>query len=142
MYKNYEKLFAHLQPAEPPADLFDGVMNSIRKEQRFLMAKRRITLVLVGLLGSIGAYIPAWKIVRVEFTKSGFLQFFSLVFSDFSIVVSNVQDFALVLLESLPVLGVTVFMGSIFLLLAFLKYTVDNLRIIIAFRQRNMNIEA
>jgi ABC-type phosphate/phosphonate transport system permease subunit len=81
--------------------------------------RRRAFRIRIALAGSIGlaalaAFVPAWNFLSSEAAQSGFAQFASLVFSDFSVVTAYWKDFLLSLLESLPVYGSLAVLGSLF----------------------------
>ena len=50
-------------------------------------------------------------IERIEVKQPGFINFFSLMFSDFSSVVTYWQSFAMILLETLPALSLALFLA-------------------------------
>jgi ABC-type phosphate/phosphonate transport system permease subunit len=135
MHKNYEKLFAHLKPLEPPEGLFEKIVYCLREEQRFLNVKRRLVIFSIGLIGSVAAFIPVFKMVRTEFVESGFIQFFSLLFSDFGIVISYWQNFAMTLLETLPITSLILLLAVVLVFLESLKSLVKNIKIIFTSKQ-------
>jgi hypothetical protein len=96
----------------PPEGLLDAIM--LRIEHRH----RRRLYVRVALVGSLmlaaaAALVPAWNFLASEAARSGFAAFVSLVFSDFSVVLTYWNDFALSLLDSLPVYGFVAVLGSL-----------------------------
>lgn len=111
---------------EPPSGLFEKIVNRIHKEQRLLTIRRRIAIFSVGLGGSLVAFIPVFKMLSAELAESGFIQFLSLLFSDFSIVVRYWQSFVPTLLETLPVISLIVFLTIIFVFLESLKFLIKN----------------
>ena len=82
MLQDYEKLFSHIQPLEPPVGLFERIMNRIQIERKLITVKRRVFLFSAGLFLTILAFIPAIKMAWSGLTESGFLNFFSLIFSN------------------------------------------------------------
>lgn len=130
MRKDYEKLLTHFQSAEPPDDLFDKIMSRINLERRLLVIKRRFVIFSIGLVGSIVAFIPVFRMVQTGFNESGFVEFFSLIFSDSGVVISYWQNFTLTLLESLPVMSIAVFLATVFVFLGSLKFLVQDIKII------------
>ena len=106
MRKDYETLFTHLKPQEPPVGLFNKIMARIHEEERLLSIKRRLILFSIPVIISAGAFIPVINAFQAEFAQSGFSHFLSLMFSDFGSVIANWQDFGLTILESLPAMSI------------------------------------
>lgn len=99
---------------EPPKGLFEKIMFRIRKEKKLLTIRRRIVLFSSIMVISIIAFVPAFKAVQKDIIDSGFWQFFSLLFSDFSIVAVYWQNFAMSLLETIPALSLAILFLVIF----------------------------
>ncbi len=121
MPKEYEKL--------PSKDLFKKIMCRIHKEQRLLLFKR-IVVYFFGLAGSIVAFVPAFQMVKTGFFDSGFTRFFSLLFSDFNIVMAHWQNFALALLEAIPVMSIIIFSVIIVVFLESLKFLARDIKVV------------
>lgn len=115
---------------EPPIGLFEKIISRIHRERRILTIKRRIIIFSVGLVGSLAAFFPALKMVSAELSSSGFNQFFSLIFSDFTVVMRYWQSFVMTLLETLPVMSLMVLLAVIFILLESSKYLAKNVKAI------------
>ena len=122
MQKNIEKLFTVLHAKNPPAGLFKKIMLRISREADLAAMKRRFALFALLLASSVAALIPSFKFAETEFSRSGFADFFSLIFSNSREVLAALPSYALALLESLPVLGSAIFLAAIFLFLQSLKY--------------------
>jgi hypothetical protein len=103
--------------SEPSPELFIKIMKRIRREERFLAFKKIGALSTILALSLI-AFIPAIKMLAQELESSGFIQFASLLFSDFEIVKSYWQSFSLTLLETLPALSLIL---CLVILLTFLQ---------------------
>jgi len=131
MRKDYEKLFSHLKSPEPPDGLFEKIMLRLHKERQLLTLKRRLTIFSVGLIGSAVAFIPAFKMVQAGFIESGFMDFFSLLFSDTGIVMAYWQNFALSLLETLPVLSLMALLATVLVFLESLKLLARDIKILL-----------
>lgn len=130
MNKDYEKLFSQLETPEPAAGLFDKIIQRIRREQRLLVIKRRLVLFSVGTLGSVVAFIPVFRLVQSGLAESGFMEFFSLIFSDLGLVTAHWQNFVLALLESLPVMSVVMFLAVIFIFIESLKFLTRDIKVV------------
>jgi hypothetical protein len=129
MSQNYEKLFAKIKPNEPFPGLLETVVNRIEKE-RGISIRRRIFIFTASAIFSVIAFIPAFQSVHSEFVDSGFTRFFSLLFSDFEIVVAYWQSFAMSLLETLPIMGLLVLTSVSLIFLESMRLLVKNINII------------
>ncbi len=110
--------------------LFEKIMARIAAEKLLLSAKRKMILIYFGIAGSLAGFYFAFKAAREGIIESGFLQFLSLIFSDFSVVVSNWQTFALSLLEAIPVVSLAMIFAAIFSFLIFIKFLAKYLKLI------------
>jgi hypothetical protein len=120
---NDEQLFSYL---------FEKIICRIQKEKRMLNLKRRLAFFSVGLLGSITAFIPTFHLVQHGLAESGFIKFFSLLFSDIRTVMSYWQNFVFALLESLPIVSIAALLATIFVFLESVKFLVQDIRVILA----------
>lgn len=114
---------------EPPAGLFEKILNRIHKEER-LFVLRKVVLFSITFTGSVIGFIPALKMLISDFTQSGFLRFFFLIFSDFSSVITYWQSFTLILLETLPALSLVLFLTVLLVLLQSVKSLTRDVKII------------
>jgi hypothetical protein len=130
MRKDYEKLFIHLEPPEPPAELLGRIMARIHEEERLKSIKKRLFLFSTTVLVSAIAFIPATNAFWDGFAQSGFLQFISLLFSDFGLIIDDWQNFGLAILESLPVMSITAFLFTAFISLWSLKHLVQAIKVV------------
>jgi hypothetical protein len=121
MRYNHKHLLSQFVSPEPPDDLFMKIMRRIKEEQQLTKLKQKLAFVSFILIGSAAAFIPVFRMAQTEFSQSGFLQFFSLIFSDFGIVMSQWRSFAFALLESLPVVSLMALLSLIFVFLTSLK---------------------
>lgn len=119
---------------EPPKGLFEKVILRLKREQR-IAAIRRLAVFGLTTISSALAFIPAFQMAKTGFAESGFGQFFSLLFSDFGIVVAFWQNFALSLLEALPVVSLLVLLGTLLIFLESLKLLVKNIKFIFNSKQ-------
>jgi hypothetical protein len=130
MRKDYEKLFTHLTPPEPPAGLFNKIMARIHEEERLLSIKKRLILFSTAVIISAGAFIPIINAFQTEFAQSGIYQFLSLIFTDSGTVLSLWQDFSLALLESLPAVSTIALLATMLFFLWSLKHFAQAIKII------------
>lgn len=111
--KNYEKLFSHLKPVEPPAGLFERIILAIKREQELRHTKKLLFGFLVLLLVSLISTPISWSILKNRIESSGIFYFISIAFSDFGTFIVLWKDFSLAILESLPLTGMMIFAISL-----------------------------
>src|SRR3990167_8131203 len=113
---------------EPPKELYGKIMKRIRKEERFLLMKKRLAAGFLVMPGSGAMLIPAFGAGRTSMAESGFMEFLSLIFSDFKLVLAFRQSFSWALLESFPATSFAGFLAVILVFLGALKYITQNLK--------------
>jgi hypothetical protein len=86
----------------PSPDLLDRVISRINYEHKLLLLKRKLFGYAASFILSLAAFIPLFIRFHQDVVQSDLLKFFSLIFSDFSSVFSNVGDFGWLILESIP----------------------------------------
>ncbi len=133
MRKDYEKLFSHLEPAEPPAGLFDRIILAIKREQELQQTKRLLFSFLSLLIISFIAASFSWTLLVEQVESSGILYFVSTAISDFGVFLALWQDFGLAILESLPIMGIAVFMVNIALILFTVRLFLYRKRLLLAY---------
>lgn len=127
--KDLKQIFTNIQPFEPPVGLFERIMRRIDEERRLITVKRRVFLFSAGLFVTIVALVPAARMAWNGLTESGFLKFLSLIFSDAEIIAGYWQNFVMSLLETLPVMGLVLFLAVTLAFLEMLKLWTKNLKI-------------
>lgn len=133
MRKDYEKLFTHLKPAEPPAGLFDRIILAIEREQQ-LQRTKRIVFSFLGLtIISIGATPFSWSMLAGQIESSGVLYFLSTVTSDAALFLALWKDAGLAILESLPIIGITIFAINMALILFTIRLFLHRRRLLIGY---------
>ena len=105
---------------EPPIGLFEKIINRIHKEECVLVL-RRIIIFSTTLVISLIGFFPALSLLMSGLNQSGFLNFFSLMFSDSSTIMTYWQSFAMVLLQTLPALSLALFLAVLLTLLQSIK---------------------
>jgi hypothetical protein len=129
MNKKLDKLFSNLEVFEPEANLYNKILLNINRKQRAFV-RRRFFVFLFLFLGSMIALVPTIKLLYTDFLQSGFIQFFSLIFSDSQAISIYWKNFVLVLLESLPIISTIMFFGIIFVLLESLRFLSHDIKFI------------
>ncbi|MCK9393906.1 MAG: hypothetical protein WCX30_03245 [Candidatus Paceibacterota bacterium] len=130
MEKEYKKLFTNMEDVEPSNKLFEKIMLRISREERMIVTKKRIAVFSVFLVISSGGFVYSFIATQNAFVSSGFVQFFSLIFSDFNIVVAYWQNFLFTLLESLPVFAVIISLVMFSIALGFLTFLIRDVKFI------------
>lgn len=132
MSKDCENFLGHLNRNNPPKDLLDRIFFRINKEQRKRVLRARI--VSFGSISIIAAVVLVFSLgeLQKEIAQSGFTNFISILFSDWGIVSIYWKEFAISLLESMPIFGIAAVLGSILLFLASLKIFTRDIRTISA----------
>ena len=133
MRKDYEKLFTHLKPAEPPAGLFDKIVLAIEREQQLQRAKWIVFGFLGLMITSIGAAPFSWSMLAGQIESSGVLYFLSTVTSDAALFLALWKDAGLAILESLPIIGITIFAINMSLILFTIRLFLHRRRLLIGY---------
>lgn len=128
MQNNRQKLFYYLNSPELPDDLLDKTMHRIQRCQ-VQAACLRLSGFILLFIGSIAAFIPAWKLALAGFAESGFCQFLSLIYSSAGAVLANWKFCLLSLLESLPAVEIAALFIVVLVFLLSLKFSVKNFKI-------------
>jgi len=115
MRKDYEKLFTHLEPPEPPAELLDRILFAIKREQELRSTKRLAFGFLALLVVSLTAAPFSWAFFFGQMAESGVFQFISATTSDPGTFLSLWPNSIMAVAESLPVMGITVFIINMIL---------------------------
>lgn len=114
---------------EPPKELLGKIIERIHREER-LFVLGRATLFSITLVVSIIGFIPAFRMLSDDLSQSGFFNFFSLIFSDFSTVASYWKSFALILLETLPAISLALFLAVVLTFLQSIRSLTKNIKLI------------
>ena len=115
MRKDYEGLFANLEPKEPPIGLFDRIILAIKREQELRNTKKLAFGFLALLVISLASTPFSWSLFASQIQDSGVLYFVSAALSNIGTFFAFWQDFGLAIAESLPIAGITVFVLNMIL---------------------------
>jgi len=115
------QIFNNMSQVEPPIRLKGLILRRIEMEKSRLM-KRKMVLIYSGLSLSSGAFLFVFFSFGNAILKSDFWNLLSLIFSDAEVVISHWSDFVLSLLETLPVVSITVILIPVFAILLILNY--------------------
>jgi hypothetical protein len=139
MRKDYEELFSHIKPKEPPAGLFDRIILAIKWEQELQHTRRLLFSFLFLLVASFIATPLSWTILQNQVENSGILYFVSAALSDFGTFLTLWQDFGLAIAESLPVAGLTVFVLNMILVVFTIRLFLYKKRLLVGYLLRGFN---
>jgi len=114
---------------ETPTGLLEKILKRIHREERLLVF-RKIIIFSATLGLSLLCFVPSLKMLLSDFSQSGFFNFFSLMFSDYSSIATYWQSFAMILLESLPAVSLAIFLAILLTLLQSIKSLIKNVKII------------
>ena len=117
MRQDFEKLFSQIEPAEPPAGLFDRIILAIKQEQELRHTKRLLFSFLFLLVCSFIATPFSWTMFVNQVESSGISYYVSTAIGDFGTFLLLWKDFSLAILESLPIMGIVVFTVNMALIL-------------------------
>ena len=133
MRKDYEKLFTHLEPPEPPAGLFDRIILAIKREQESRNTKRLAFGFMALLAVSLTAAPFSWTFFSGQMAESGVLQFISVTTSDLGTFLSLWPDSVMAVAESLPVMGITVLIINMILAVFTLRLFLYKKRLLVGY---------
>lgn len=114
---------------EPPIGLLEKILKRIHREERLLVLRRTI-IFSTTLIASLIAFVPSLNILLSNSKNSGFFNFSSLAFSDFSVVAVHWQSFAMILLETLPAISLAIFLAVLLTFLQSVKSLTKNIKTI------------
>ncbi|KKU78576.1 MAG: hypothetical protein UY04_C0033G0012 [Parcubacteria group bacterium GW2011_GWA2_47_7] len=127
MKSTYQELFQRLPRAEAPEALYQSVLTSVDKIRIRAM---RIKFALFSFLG-LGAgisLVPLTSSAVTQAIESGFVDYASLALSDSAVILSYWKEFSITLIESLPILGITMILLALFTLLESVRHATKNSR--------------
>ncbi len=115
---------------EPTNGLLEKICSHIQKEERSFVVRRIALFATIFAICTL-AFAPTLRMLEDDVTHSGFLNFFSLLFSDSLIVTSYWQSFVMSLLESVPTISLALFLAVVLGILESLKYLTHDIKTII-----------
>jgi len=115
---------------EPSKGLLEKIIKRIHKEERLLGLKRTAIFSTTLIISVIG-FFPAFSMLSTDLNQTGFLQFLSLTFSDWSIVATYWQTFIMILLETMPAVSLALFLAVLLTFLQSIKSLSKNVKIIV-----------
>lgn len=133
MRRDFEKLFSHLKSAELPGSLFDRIILAIKREQELQQTKRLLFSFLFLLIVSLIATPFSWAMLSSQAKSSGIIYFISTAVNNFGTFLTLWQDFGLAIAESLPVVGITVFVLNLILVIFAIRLFLYKKRLLVGY---------
>ena len=112
---------------KPRVELRQKILFSINKEE-IRHAKVYFFVSITTALASIFGLIFSIRFMVQGFYQSSFYSYLSLIFSDPNIVVSYWKELSMSLLETLPILWITVSLMAVYIFLVSIRTLVKNTR--------------
>ena len=128
MQKDYNTILKRLERVDVPDQLSGRILARIDSLERRAV-RLRLGLFSFSALSSFIAMILSLQYSWSGLAQSGFPQYLSLITSDGTIALTYWKEFALTLIESLPLQNITILLFTLFALLYSLKFAVYYLRI-------------
>ncbi|HRY62732.1 MAG TPA: hypothetical protein P5056_03115 [Candidatus Paceibacterota bacterium] len=116
-------IFRHI---DPPKDLLEEIFNKIDKNSR-QRAGAKLFASMLGATSSLGIFVFVFRYAAEVFLESGAYSYLSLLFSDPSFVLSYSNGLALSIIESAPVLEISILFFAVYAFLGSFKYAVENM---------------
>lgn len=138
MRKDYEKLFTHLKPPEPPVGLFDRIILAIKREQELHNTRRLVFGFLALLVISLTTVPFSWLLFTSQIQDSGMFQFIEVALSDIGAFFTSWQEFSLAIAESLPVMGIVIFAVNMILVVFTLRLFLYKKRLLVDYLLRGI----
>lgn len=95
------------------ANLSKDIWCFLLKREKCIAKLKLTAFSFVGILSLAGA-IPAFKMLVADFARSGFYEYFSLLFSSNGALASSWKELAYSLAESLPTISIILSLSVIF----------------------------
>lgn len=113
---------------DPPRGLFSAILARIAQESR-RAARFRLAMFSTVVVASGAALIPTLSYTMQEFRVSGFYDYVSLLFSDYTVASAHWQEISLSVVESLPSVAILLILSISITLIWSLRRAVPNARI-------------
>ncbi|MFA5889038.1 MAG: hypothetical protein WCW47_02010 [Candidatus Paceibacterota bacterium] len=111
----------------PSRELREKILFSIKKEEVYRAKMYFFMSITIGLASIFGLFFSVRYMVQ-EFYQSSFGSFISIIFSDPNMAIYYWKELSLSLLETLPILGITVSLIAMYTLLVSVRTLVKNIR--------------
>jgi hypothetical protein len=113
--------------AQIPEGLSEKIVLAINTQAKRSARIRAYVFTATSFVSAVLLYLTG-KAAVSELYRSGTPQVFSLVFSDFQAVFSNLSSFVLTIAESLPVLSIVYVLSSVVALFVLSAFAINNIK--------------
>lgn len=127
MKHTHRELFERLPKVEAPEALYHSVLMRVDAVRLRAMRIKFAVFSLLGFTAGI-SLIPLTSSAIAQAIESGFIDYASLVMTDGAVVLSYWQEFGITLIESLPILAITLILIALFTLLESVRFATKNSR--------------
>ncbi len=110
--KTYRQTFDHLYHNKPSAELV-GRIDSRIERSKTAQAGRRAFAFGIFALGALAALVTVVQYVGAQAANSGLYDYLSLLVSDSGYVINNWKTAGLSIIESLPMIGITLTIATL-----------------------------
>ena len=93
-------------------DLANRVMARLSLQEKKRARRNAVFFSASCMLFGLGTFL-SWGYLQYALTSSGFMQFFSLLFSDGGMMLAHFKDYAWSLAESLPAANIALFLACV-----------------------------
>jgi hypothetical protein len=105
--------FEHNQMPDFGNYLLEEILNRLDYERQLKILKPKLWTAVGIFLAGVGLLVLAVDVSRIAFGQTPILHYLSLMFTDFNLIVANWQDYALGVLESLPLGPLAILLSSL-----------------------------
>ena len=117
-----------LSEIEPSSKLKSSILQNIKKEE-IKISIYKIFFGSIASISSIALAVIAIINISKDFYQSGLYEYLSLLFSDGASLISNWQSYAMSIVESLPILTITVMFASVWIFMISMNAIMKNSRV-------------
>lgn len=125
MKQNYEELFQRLAKVRAPSGLHRSVIAQIDEARLRIMRIKFAVFSTLGFASGVALFALVSS-TSAKLLESGFINYASLLFSDSGAVLSYWREFSITLIESLPLLGLTLILLALLTLLQAFRLAAKN----------------
>jgi len=112
--QNLQKLFKQ-SSYHPESRLSDDIWNVIESKNTHITRLKKFGYMSLGILSLSGSIFSIKGLIE-QFTKLGFFDYLSLVFSDSGVIATYWKEYILTLVDSLPVMSLVLSFFLLFVL--------------------------
>jgi|SRR3989339_998318 len=127
MNKNSAKKFSNLVQIDPPKGLYENILAEI-KHKKIRSARIWLSFWSFAFSGLSIFLISTAQNAFYQISQSGLLKYLSLIVSDWDMALTYWKELALSIVESTPLLEITLVLSTILILLVVLKLLTKNIK--------------